>query len=153
MFLNSFADLIGCYFYKTKFSLLSGEKRNEYLRKQGIKVGMGCKIYTSEFSTEPFLVEIKNNVTIAQGTIFITHDGAIEVIRDMYPDVDLFGKIVIGDNCVIGSHCIILPNTSIGANCIVGAGSVVRGNIPDESVIFGNPAKVVMKTPLAKKML
>jgi acetyltransferase-like isoleucine patch superfamily enzyme len=71
----------------------------------------------------------------------------------MYPDVDLFGKIVIGDNCVIGSHCIILPNTSIGANCIVGAGSVVRGKIPDESVIFGNPAKVVMKTPLAKKML
>jgi len=153
MILNSMIDVIGCVWYKAIFSLLNGENRNNFLRRRGIKIGKGCKIYASEFSTEPFLIELRDNVTIAPGSFFITHDGAIEMMRDINPEVDLFGKIVIGANSIIGSHCIILPNTEVGDNCIVGAGSVVRGKIPNDSVVIGNPAKIVMKTSLAKKML
>jgi len=48
---------------------------------------------------------------------------------------------------------IILPNTTIGNNCVIGAVSVVWGKIPDDSVLMGNPAKVVMKVSLYGKML
>ena len=52
--------------------------------------------------------------------------------------------IVIGDNSWIGWGCIILKGAHIGNNCIVAAGSVVLGkDYPDNSIIAGNPAKVV----------
>jgi serine acetyltransferase len=40
----------------------------------------------------------------------------------------------------------------MGDNCIIGAGSVVRGQFPDDSVIVGNPAKVLMKTSVQKML-
>lgn len=51
----------------------------------------------------------------------------------------------VGDNTVIGMGSIILSGAVIGANCIVGAGALVTGkmNIPDGSLVVGNPAKIV----------
>lgn len=126
--------------------------RLKLLRIYGVTVGSGCCINTTHFSTEPYLIEIGDNVAIASGVLFITHDGSVRLFRSSAPGMDLFGKIKIGDNSFIGSNCILLPNTTIGCNCIVGAGAVVRGVIPDNSVIVGNPAKVVMNTSLAKKI-
>jgi len=116
----------------------------KYFRKQGMKIGENCLINTIAFSTEPYLVEIGNHVAIAYGTEIITHDGAIWCFREELGHADVFGKIKIGNNVFIGNNCTILPNTVIGNNCVVGAGSVVRGKFPDNSVIFGNPAKNVL---------
>lgn len=55
-------------------------------------------------------------------------------------------EIHIGNNCFIGARSFILPGTTIGNNCIVGAGSVVSGNVPDDSVIAGNPAVIICRT-------
>ncbi len=49
----------------------------------------------------------------------------------------------IGNNVFIGCNCIILKGTTLGDNCIVGAGSVVHGTFPANSVIAGNPAKII----------
>ena len=51
----------------------------------------------------------------------------------------------IGDNSVIGMGSIILSGAVVGGNCIIGAGSLVTGKmrIPDNSLAFGNPAKVI----------
>lgn len=51
----------------------------------------------------------------------------------------------IGDNTVIGMGSIVLSGALIGCNCIIGAGALVTGKmrIPDNSLAFGNPAKVV----------
>lgn len=119
------------------------ERRIKYLRKQGVKIGKECIINTMYFSTEPFLIEIGDQVEIAGGAKFITHDGSIRCFRDEL-EGGIFGKIKIGNNVFIGTGCIILFNTTIGDNCIVGAGSIVRGQFPDNSVIIGNPAKVVL---------
>jgi len=128
----------------------SSERKIQYLRKLGVKIGKNCYIETLAFSTEPFLIEIGDHVAIAFGTDFITHDGGIWCFRDELKNGDIFGRIKIGNNILIGSKCTILPNTIIGDNSIVGAGSVVRGNFPDNSVIVGNPAKVVMKMNVQK---
>jgi acetyltransferase-like isoleucine patch superfamily enzyme len=123
-----------------------------FLRRQGMKIGENCHFLTMSFSTEPYLIEIGNHVAIATGTEFITHDGAIWCFREEMNYADVFGKIKIGNNVFIGNNCTILPNTIIGDNCIVGAGSVVRGKFPDNSVIFGNPAKVVLSMSMQRLM-
>jgi acetyltransferase-like isoleucine patch superfamily enzyme len=134
---------------KTILEKSSTETRIKYLRKQGVKIGLNCSIETMSFSTEPFLIEIGNHVAISSGTEFITHDGSVWCMQQEV-DGQIFGKIKIGNNVFIGINCTILYNTSIGNNCIIGAGSVVRGQFPDNSVIFGNPAKVFLKTNMQK---
>ena len=128
----------------------SNESKIKYLRRQGMKIGNNCRFNTISFSTEPYLIEIGNHVAIAGGTEIITHDGAIWCFREEITNADIFGKIKIGNNVFIGDNCTILPNTTIGDNCIIGAGSVIRGKFPENSVIIGNPAKVVLKMSMQK---
>ncbi|MGS2721773.1 acyltransferase [Paraglaciecola aestuariivivens] len=52
-----------------------------------------------------------------------------------------FEKISIGENCWLGNGALVMAN--IGNGCIVGAGSVVINDIPDNSIVAGNPAKVL----------
>ncbi len=49
----------------------------------------------------------------------------------------------IGKNCVIGVNSIILPGVKIGDHCVVAAGSVVTKDVPSNSLVAGNPAKVL----------
>jgi acetyltransferase-like isoleucine patch superfamily enzyme len=132
--------------------VLGNEFRVRRLRARGVRIGRDCLVYTTSFSTEPYLVEIGNHVAISAGCEFITHDAAGWLFED-HPEMDLFGTIRVGDNVYFGLDCTILPNTVIGSHCIIGTGAVVRGVIPDGSVVFGNPARVVMKTSLAKQLL
>jgi acetyltransferase-like isoleucine patch superfamily enzyme len=130
-----------------------GEYRIKLLRRQGMRIGSGCVIYAKDFSTEPYLIEIGNKVSVGNGTKFLTHDGSVDIFRNEYPLMDVFGTIKIGDNTQIGLNTLIMPNTEIGSNCVIAAGSVVRGKIPDNSVAMGNPAKVIMKTDILKALL
>jgi len=130
---------------------VSHKQRINYLRKQGVKIGQNCLISTISFSTEPYLIEIGDNVRIAGGTHFITHDGSILCFQDEF-EGDICGKIKIGNNVFIGTACIILLNTTIGDNSIIGAGSIVRGHFPDNSVIYGNPARRVLSINIQKML-
>ena len=123
------------------------------LRARGVRIGEGCVIYTESFSTEPYLITLGDRVAISGGTKFATHDASVWLMRPERPAVQSFGTITIGSNTFIGENCIILSNATIGAHCIVGAGSVVRGHIPDNSVVVGNPASVVGRASLLIEML
>ncbi len=114
----------------------------EYFRKQGAQIGHGCSIIPNSLGDEPYLVKIGDHVTIAGGVQFMTHDGGVWVIRKEFPDVHVFGRIIIGDNCVIGQNAMLFPNIKIGSNSIIGAGSVVISDIPDNSIAIGIPARV-----------
>jgi acetyltransferase-like isoleucine patch superfamily enzyme len=132
---------------------INNERTIAKLRHQGVKIGDNCVIFTTEFSLEPYLVEIGNRVAISGGTMFLTHDGSAWLLRARRTNAQHFGKITVGDNTYVGQNCIILPGTKIGANCIIGAGAVVRATIPDNSVVVGNPATVVGRTSLFLEML
>jgi acetyltransferase-like isoleucine patch superfamily enzyme len=132
---------------------LANDFRIRRLRARGVRIGEGCWVFTTQFSTEPYLVEIGNHVAISSGVKFITHDASAWLFEDEEPDMDVFGAIRVGDNVYFGVDCIVLPNSRIGSNCIIGAGTLVRGEIPDNSVVMGNPGKVVMKTSLLKPLL
>lgn len=53
--------------------------------------------------------------------------------------------VSVGSGSWIGHGAVLLPGTRIGENVVVGAGSVVRGDVPDCSVVVGVPAKVVRR--------
>lgn len=102
--------------------------------------------------TAPGLIHVGQNTVIAKQTAILTHDYSIEcglsAIGKTEPDYEMqfLKEVHIGDNCFVGYRCFILPGTKIGNNCIIGSGAVVGGVIPENSVVGGNPAKVICKT-------
>ena len=109
--------------------------------------GIGVELYpTIDFGSEPYLIEIGNNVRINNRVTFVTHDGGVWVLRNLYSectDIDLFGRIKIGNNVHIGTAVIVMPGVTIGDNCIIGCGAVVTHDIPENSIAVGVPAKVI----------
>ena len=119
---------------------------NLFASKVGVVYGNNCKFRTKKFGTEPYLIKTGNNVHTASGVVFLTHDGGVHCLRNLYDnlhDVDLFGKIEIGNNVFIGQNAVILYNTKIGDNVIIGANSLVKGIIQNNSVYAGSPAKFI----------
>lgn len=99
-----------------------------------------------EFGSEPYLIELGDNVRITNGVRFVTHDGGLWVLRNLGKidiSVGKFGKIKVGSNTHIGWNAIIMPGVTIGSNCIIGCGAVVTKDIPDNSVAVGVPARVI----------
>lgn len=112
-------------------------------RFQGVSVGEGSRIYIKDFGTEPFLINIGSNVTVASGVIFLTHDGSMSLIRDEKGRRYKFGRIEIGDNVFVGVNSIILPGIRISKDVVVAAGAVVSRNIDEPGVYAGVPARKV----------
>lgn len=111
-----------------------------YAHYLGVKIGDNCMIATRNWSTEPYLITIRNNVQVTQDVHFHTHGGA-HVARKKYPNFDVFGKIEIKDNAYIGSASHIMPGVTIGNNSMIAAGSVVCKSVPDNELWGGVPAK------------
>jgi acetyltransferase-like isoleucine patch superfamily enzyme len=130
----------------------SFDYRVRTIRKIGVRIGENCDLHSYDFSTEPYLVELGNHVAVSSDVHFITHD-ATGWLFEEHPTMDVYGRITVGDHVFFGTHCVVLPGTTIGSNCVIGAGTVVRGVIPDGSVVLGNPGEIVMKTSLLKQIL
>lgn len=127
--------------YYLFYLILFGKKK--YAKKIGVKIGENCRIYTTHFGSEPFLISIGDNVTITSGVKFLTHDGSTWLIRDEKGRRYLYQKIDIDNNVFVGVNSIIMPGVKIEKNVIVAAGSVVTKSIPSGSVVAGVPAKII----------
>ena len=112
-------------------------------RRIGVKVGEGCRIYTYNFSSEPWLISIGDRVTVTSGVKFLTHDGATWLIRDENGRRYRYAPINIGNDVFIGVNTIILPGVNIGNQVIIGAGSVLTKSIPHGVIVAGNPARII----------
>lgn len=100
------------------------------LKELGMRIGERVTIYvpskTTIDETRPWMIEIGDDVQITEGVTILTHGYDWSVLKGLYGDVlGSCGKVKIGNNVIIG------------------AGAVVSGNIPDNVVVAGNPAKVV----------
>ena len=88
-------------------------------------------------------IYIGENTLIASGTTILTHE---HVKRDEEnPRNPWVTNTYIGKNCFIGIEAIILPGIRIGDEVIVGAGTVVTKDVPSNSVVVGNPGKILSR--------
>lgn len=141
----------------------NARSRAKYAKKKGILATQGenCYFWTWRFGTEPYLISIGDNVSIAANVSFINHDVSNIVFNNLPENAqggvkyqERKGPIAIGNNVFIGAGTRILYDVKIGNNVIIGAGSLVNRDIPDGTVAAGVPCRVVGKfEDYGKKLL
>jgi acetyltransferase-like isoleucine patch superfamily enzyme len=136
--LSKFINLYGCEIGdETKIGAFVEIQKNA-------TVGKRCKISSHTFICEG--VTIEDNVFIGHGVMFIndsypratTGDGNLQTQADWKVE-----RTVIKKGASVGSGATILSGTTIGENAIVGAGSVVTKDVAANSIVAGNPAKLL----------
>ena len=138
--LSKFINLYGCCVGdNTKIGAFVEIQKNAF-------IGKNCKISSHTFICEG--VTIEDNVFIGHNVAFINDsfpratakDGKLQTEADWKVEPTLVKK-----GASIGSGSTILSNIIIGENAIVGAGSVVTKNVPPDTIVAGNPAKILRK--------
>ena len=93
-------------------------------------------------------IKLGEGCTISSYTSFLTHDWALHTIGrslgvENNKPIGIHKEIEIGDFVFIGRGVILLPGAEVGRGTIIGAGSVIRGRIPNYSIVIGNPGEIV----------
>ena len=138
--LNAFINLYGC-------QIGDNTKIGTFVEIQkGAKIGKNCKISSHTFICEG--VTIEDNVFVGHNVTFI---------NDLYPRATTAsGKLQTDEDwtCIptlvqkgasIGSSATLLSGITVGENAIIGAGSVVTKDVPPNTIVAGNPAKIIRR--------
>ena len=138
--LSKFINLYGCEIGdNTKIGAFVEIQKNSI-------VGKNCKISSHTFICEG--VTIEDGAFIGHGVTFINDsypravnlDGSLQTEKDWHVENTLVKK-----GASIGSGSTILSNVVIGERAIVGAGSVVTKNVPADTIVAGNPARILRR--------
>lgn len=111
--------------------------------QKGVRIGRNVKISSHTFICEGVTIE---------DDVFIGHN--VSFINDRYPRATTAGRlrsegdwcketILVRRGASVGTGSVILPNVTIGERAIVGAGSTVLRDVPDGTIVAGNPARVL----------
>ena len=119
------------------YGVSSALLRAWYVHVWGMTIGTGCRISRSARldRTHPRGVHIGDHTLVSFDAAILTHD----FVGGRH--VDTF----IGSHCFIGARTVIMPGVRIGNHCVIGSGAVVTGDIPDNCLAVGNPARILQE--------
>ncbi len=121
--------------------------------QKNASVGKRCKISSHTFICEGVIIQ--DNVFIGHGVMFIndsypratTDNGELQT--EAHWEVE---RTVVEKGASIGSGATILAKTTIGENAIVGAGAVVTKDVPPNTIVAGNPARIFRNIKQGKEV-
>jgi len=136
----NFVNAYGC-------SIDDGTKVGAFVEIQkGATIGKNCKISSHTFICEG--VHIRDNVFIGHNVTFINDKFPRATNTDGSMQTDADWKVeetIVEEGASLGSSVTVLCGITIGKNAIVGAGSVVTRNVSPDTIVAGNPAKILKK--------
>lgn len=107
----------------------------------GIRLGEHVFINANCTFLDGAYITIGNNTLVGPNVQIYTPHHPVDYIERRGTKEYAY-PVVIGNDCWIGGGAVICPGVTIGNRCIIGAGSVVTKDMPDDTLIVGNPAKV-----------
>jgi acetyltransferase-like isoleucine patch superfamily enzyme len=114
--------------------------------QKGAKIGDNCKISSHTFICEG--VTIESCVFVGHGVTFINDRYPRATNADGAPQTEAdwnCQQTLVKRGASVGSGATLLGGITIGENAIIGAGSVVTKDVPPNTIVAGNPAKILNK--------
>jgi len=120
------------------FKIWSGHRKTLVSGWGRIRIGDRVFINSGVILFSAKAITIGNDVAIANEAYLMDTDSHGVEGRPVKEE-----PITIGDGTWIGARAIVLPGVTIGRRCLVAAGAVVSRDIPDDTLVGGNPARVI----------
>ena len=108
----------------------------------GSKVSLGNGVYIGPNAIINALAEIGTGSIINTSAV-VEHECVIGDFAHIGPAATLAGNVEIGEGTFVGANAVIKQNVRIGNHVVIGAGSVIIKDIPDHSVVVGNPQRFI----------
>ncbi len=117
------------------YRVLADLRRQYYNRVWGMDIGHEVLISSSAKldRTNPRGVHIGDCTLVSFDAAILTHD----FVGNRHVDT------WIGSHCFVGARTVIMPGIRIGNHCVIGSGAVVTHDVPDNSLVAGNPARIL----------
>lgn len=161
--IEKFADDNSVYFFIAYLGMLDKQPVYDKIRKLGIKkerfinlvhpsavipdnyCSIGHGVLFAQLAHLSPDTEIGDNCFLLPNS-FVGHDSTLEAFVSVANNATVGGNVHVGRGVHIGSNATIREDVTIGEFSIVGMGSVVLNDVPPNTIVAGNPAKIIKRT-------